>query len=80
MKSEKFEKELLDAITVALDGSGIKPLWVLKHITPIIGNNISRPTPVAADLACTCAEKETYVGAFGLLLCRHCNKPAKPVS
>ena len=26
---------------------------------------------------CLCAEKDIFVGAFGLLLCRHCNKPAE---
>ena len=38
----------------------------------------SRPTPLAADAeGCLCAEKDIFVGAFGLLLCRHCNKPAE---
>ena len=36
----------------------------------------SLPITVASDLACPCGGKETYTGAFGLLLCKNCHKPS----
>lgn len=35
---------------------------------------VSLPTTVASD--CPCGGEETYIGAFGLLLCKNCHRPS----
>jgi len=61
---KEFEKELYNAVEVALDSCGIKPSWVMSHITPVI-ESFSPDQPICrCKINYTLETREYYVCSY----------------
>ena len=67
--NSEFEKELLDAIEVAIAGVMIRPSWILGHIKPVI----ERHCQSADEVVCTCSY--SYGSVLDPGNCGNCGKP-----